>query len=271
MNLLDKLEKRLRPIAIANLTNLLIAGQILVYILLKLEMVERETLQLIPARVFDGDYWTLFTFVFVPVFANPFLFLFGCYILHWIGSGLESNWGYVRYNIFFFAGCLGTVAAALLQGHFFAPEFPASTFYLYESLFLAFAYLYPDFEIHLYFVLPVKIKWLAWLAWAQILLAFFFGGVEIKLIVFASLLNYFLFFGKSIILGARSGHRRIKRQAERIREESQAFHRCGVCGKTDLTHPDTDFRYCPDCEGSVGYCSEHIHRHQCVKEASQQG
>ncbi|HEY6007529.1 MAG TPA: hypothetical protein VIU40_04340, partial [Geobacteraceae bacterium] len=57
------------------------------------------------------------------------------------------------------------------------------------------------------------------------------------------------------------------RQVSQVaRRPDEPYHRCTVCGITDQSHPQTDFRYCPQCDGQYGYCQEHIFSHEHVKK-----
>ena len=90
------------------------------------------------------------------------------------------------------------------------------------------------------------------------------AGLAVGLLVIASLGNFFLFFGRDIWWKMRTGKKRMAEQARTLTGTREAFHRCASCGKTDVTHPDMDFRYCPEC-GGLGYCREHINDHEHKK------
>ena len=76
--------------------------------------------------------------------------------------------------------------------------FPQQVLYLYYSLFLAFAALYPDMQFMLFFVLPVKAKWLAAIDLIYFLMAIVMGSTSLRLAAIASLVNIVLFFGEDI-------------------------------------------------------------------------
>ena len=242
MRLLDRLERRFRRYAVPNLTVILIAGQVALYALGSPRPDLLERIAFIPARFLDGEIWRILTFVFDPPISNLFFAFFFWYLFYLMGTTLEHTWGTFRYNVFLLVGYVATVAAAFLM-----PQMPASVGFLQGSVFLAFAYLYPDFQLLLFFLLPVKVKWLALLQWIGYFLTIAFAPWIMKLMATAAVVNFFVFFGKDIALRVRSGKRRMESQASRIKARSTPRHRCAVCGITNLTHPDMDFRYCSEC------------------------
>lgn len=266
MSPLQKLERLLRPVAIANLTYVLIAGQLIGFIAVHTGAVDYDTFLLIPERVADGEIWRLFTFLFAPLKRQIFWMLISCYIMHWIGMELENKWGYVKFNIYVLAGFFCTIIATYVAaGMLDDPGVSATNLFLYQSFFLAFAFLFPEMEIYL-IVFPIRVKWLGYFVWIQLGLIAFNGGSYVRIFIAAALVNFLLFFGRDLLLRLKSQKRRMKRQADQIRMEHQAFHTCRVCGKTDKSHPDMEFRYCPNCDGEAGYCEEHITQHECVRE-----
>jgi hypothetical protein len=123
----------------------------------------------------------------------------------------------------------------------------------------------PDFPLYIFFVFPVKIKWLALFAWFGYAVMLIFGEWHSRLLVLASLANYLLFFGLDILERARAGQRRMARQAARFGVRDRPyFHRCTVCGITDRTNPQMEFRYCSQCAGDYGYCMDHLRNHNHV-------
>jgi hypothetical protein len=164
--LLNKLERAFGRFAIANLSLYLVAGQVMVFILVWFDKISIGPVLLIPAYVLHGELWRVLTFVLVPHLSSPGLFgyvfiAFSWWIFYLMGSALEDYWGVFRYNLFLFMGWALTVGAAFL-----APDVPATNLFVAGSVFLAFAYLNPDFELWLYF-LPVKVKWLGLFMWVR--------------------------------------------------------------------------------------------------------
>jgi hypothetical protein len=261
-SMLSKLERKLGRFALPNVTLFLIVGQVLAYGVTQVRPQAVENIQLIPARVLEGEVWRLFTFVVQPPSMNLLFAFFFWYLFYLMGTVLEHQWGVFRYNAFLLIGYLATVAAAFL-----VPDQPASIAFLQFSVFFAFAVLYPDFVIYVFFVLPVKIKWLALLAWIGLLLGFLQGDWSTRAMIAASVLNFFVFFAQDALDRLRGVRRRMAWQAKTQDNQDKPFHRCVVCGITDKSHPQMEFRYCSQCVGACGYCTEHIRNHEHVTQA----
>ncbi len=272
MSLLDKIERRFRRFALRHVTIGLILCQVVVYAMSQGELLkpgeggpQRQTIldriALVPDKVLQGEVWRLLTFVCEPPVTNLVLALFFWYMFYLMGESLEVNWGPFRYNAYLLIGYLATLAVSFLT-----PQAPASIGFLQGSVFLAFAALFPDFVIYLFFLLPVKIKWLALLAWIGYFFGLVFGTWTTRLLVLASIGNFLLFFSKDIIFRLQRGWRSMGLQASRIGVKPKAyFHRCTVCGITDRSHPQAEFRYSRQCEGHHGYCMEHLCNHEHIK------
>lgn len=188
---LDKLERKFGKFAIKGLMTYIVVGNLAVFILQYLFPFIPSRLALIPSLVLKGEVWRLVTYVFIPPRTSILFILFALYFYYMIGSTLEREWGSFKLNIYYLAGMLGTTIAALLTGY-------SDATHLNLSLFLAFAYLFPNYEILLFFILPVKMKYLAWLNLAFIGFTILFGSLSSKLAAIVSLLNYLLFFGTDI-------------------------------------------------------------------------
>jgi len=256
MAFLDKLERKYGRYAIPNVTTGIVIGQAFLYLFAYSGQLDISRALLIPGLVLAGEWWRLLTFPFTPPNAGLFFIFFALYAFYLMGSALEGRWGAFRYNVFLLTGYFATVAAAFLT-----PHQPASNVFIGGSVFLAFAALYPEFQFYIFFVIPVKVKWLALLAWIGYGISFLSGDWSTRFLVLASISNYLLFFGRDIWWTMRTGKRKIAEKAKTFSGSREAFHSCASCGKTDITHPNIDFRYCPDC-GGLGYCSEHINSHE---------
>jgi membrane associated rhomboid family serine protease len=266
---LDKLERLIRPVAIPNLTVILVAGQTIFFLVLVSRPELFEQMIYVPDLVMRGEVWRLLTFMVmpaqsysflfftVPSSTNFFFFFLQMSCLYLMGSALENQWGVARYNLFLLIGYVLTIGVSL-----FFPAMPAGSGFIYGSIFLVFAFLYPEFQILLYFILPVKAKWIATAFWVLWGLMFIFGSWQIRLIISASVGNYFLFLGPEVYRKMRYGAKTMQNRVSRIADAEKPFHVCTTCGKTDKTHPMLEFRYCPKCKGSPGYCSEHIAAHE---------
>jgi hypothetical protein len=261
MKPLDKLQKTFGRFAVPNLTVILVVCQILAYVLQFFNPGLADALELIPGRVLEGEGWRLVSFLFQPPLTNPIFAFFFWYMFYLMGTALEHSWGAFRYNVFLLIGYLATAGVA-----FITPDAPASSGFLQGSVFLAFAFLFPDFQLMLFFILPVKIKWLALLQWLGYFYVLAFGAATDQLVVAAAICNFLLFFGKDIFLRVRAGRRHMAQQAQQIkaRKGPPPFHCCRICGITDQSHPDMDFRYCSKCAGGCCYCAEHLRNHEHV-------
>jgi hypothetical protein len=265
MSFLDKLERSLGRFAIPNLSLYLVIGQVFVLLSWMMGMLDLNKFLLFPALVQEGEWWRLISFLFRPPPPGMFGYLFvafAWYMFYLMGSALEDYWGVFRYNVFLFVGYALTVAAAFLT-----PQYPATNLFLAGSVFLAFAYLNPDFTIMLFFILPVKIKWLALITWVGYAISCFLGGWATRFQVLAAVGNFLLFFSSDILRSAAHGRRRMARKAKEFAEAGEPRHICHVCGKTDVSHPNLDFRYCSKCAGDQCYCPEHIQNHAHVVAA----
>lgn len=256
MKFLDNLERKYRQFAIPNITLYLIIGQALVFVAYMSGNLDIGRIVFVPALVLEGEWWRLFMFLFIPPITNVFFAFFAWYLFYLLGSALENHWGAFRYNLFLLTGWAATVAASFL-----APYYPATNLFLGGSVFLAFAFLFPEFQLYIFFILPVKIKWLALITWIGYGWKFMTGPLPTRLLVLASITNFLLFFGSEILWRIKSGRKKMASQARDLTGSREAFHRCTVCGKTDQTHPTMDFRYCSEC-GGQGYCMEHIFTHE---------
>lgn len=271
MSLLSRLENLLRRWAIPNLTGIIIAGQVVLYLAQTLRAAQGlpvdpfANLYLIPDKVLQGEVWRLVTFAFVPPNAGFLFAVISWMLFYFFGTALENQWGTVRYNLFLWLGVVANVAAAfltLLNG----PGHVASNIFLYSTVFLAFARLYPNFTINLFFILPIQIKWLALLMWFGLGYSFVKGDWMERVLILASVANYLVFFGKEHWSDLRSGHRRRAFQS-RAKEATKALvHKCRVCGLDSDSSPKTLFRYCSKCAGQCCYCPEHIQNHEHVTE-----
>jgi hypothetical protein len=265
MSLLAKMERRLGWMAIHNITIVIVFGQACAFLLMVTHPGSPSDqtssflyhMVLRPDAVMHGEVWRLFTFIFVPPSTNVLFAVIGLYFFYFLGQALEANWGAFRYNIYLLIAYVMTIAASFVQ-----PNEAATIEFIGGSVFFAFAFLFPEFEILLFLVLPVKAKWLGWFTGLLYAWMFYTGDLHIKLLIAAALLNFLLFFGFDIIHHIRTGHRRLKKNVEKVQARDKPFHVCAVCGITDKTNPRMDFRYCPLCVGSWGYCTDHLLHHE---------
>ena len=261
MKLLDNLQRRFGRFAVPHVTEGLIACQVLSYFFLMGNPAFQAAIALVPRQVLGGEVWRLVTFLCQPPPMNALFAFFFWYLFYLMGTALENTWGAFRYNVYLLLGWLATGTVSFLQ-----LDAVAAPMLLQASVFLAFAHLYPDFELLLFFILPVKVKWLAMLQWLGYLWMMAVGDWMIRLLVLASVCNFLLFFWPDILSRLKTGRRRLARHAEKAHQANAPRHTCAVCGVTNLSDPKMSFRYCSKCTGALCYCENHLRDHQHVTE-----
>lgn len=281
MNFLNKLERKWGKYAIPSLMLYIMLGQTAV---LLITLLTRNTfivnwLYFEPQLILKGQIWRLVSFVFIPNTFSPIWFMFAAFLYYSIGSALEHVWGSFKFNVYYLLGMLfnmlGLIAVQLL---FYPSDYTASllyvssyssiTFYLNLSLFLAYAVLFPDVQFLLYMIIPIKVKYLAYIDIAFLVFQFISSHAADRVLIAVSLLNFFLFFGSQLFKKHHLTPTQKNFRAAKKKELKQgppiavAFHKCTVCGKTELTDPDMEFRYCSKCNGAHEYCMDHLHNHE---------
>lgn len=252
MSVLDRLERRCGFLAVSGLIKAIVLFNVLVFLLVLLNPGFEKFLALDPARIMHGEVWRLVTYIFLPRTLSPLMLVLALWFLWFIGEGLERAWGPFRVTLYFFVGMIGTTVAAF----FFGSNFSNSM--LLAALFFAFARFYPDEIIYVFFILPVKIKWLAWFSAAFLIAGFVVGTNGYRMALVAALSNYLIFFGPEFIFAAR--HRkqvadRRQRFEMQTRPAEEPLHRCAVCGATELSDPNLEFRVSRNGEE---YCIPHL-------------
>lgn len=245
MKLLDRLERNFGHLVPNNLTYYLMAGQVITFALSYYRNEYRNYIPLQADLVLQGQLWRLFTFVFDPLTLSPIWFIFALYIYYLYGGTLEKEWGSFRYALYILIVYLASIACAFMQ-----PHSMVSNGYIYTSIFLAFAYLYPDFQIMLFFIIPVKVKWLAALAWISLGFSLITQPLLSKLLIIVSVANFLLFFAKDILASLRIVPRTVQRN---ISQDDEL--KCYTCKKTDVI-----FNYCDTCKHY--FCAEHMKSHK---------
>lgn len=281
MNWLDKLERKLGRFAIPNLTVYLLICYVIGFVLWNLmpEMIGYLTLE--PALILRGQVWRIISWILIPPSSNLISLVFLVLLYYSLGTALERTWGSFRYNVYIFSGLLFTVLAVfgLYAFYYFryGVEVPMSivglvgTNYITMSIFLAFAAIYPDMEVLLYFVLPIKMKWMALVYVVLAGYDFISGSIGIRVAIGASLLNFVIFFlstrnFKRFGPGEQARKAKYKKQSRpHMTYGNGARHRCAVCGRTELDDPCLEFRFCSKCKGNYEYCQDHLFTHEHVK------
>jgi len=250
--MIERLERSLSRFAIPGLIRYIVALNALVFILVTLSPDYEQVLTLNRGAILHGEVWRLVSWIFLPTTRSFFWILFYLMFTWWLGDLLEGSWGTFRLNAYYILGIVFCVASALLFG---ASE---GNLFLNLSLFLAVATLAPNLEILLFLVIPVKIKWVALFSLVFPASVLLFGPLAEKMAVVMCLGNYLLFFAPAYFKGTLASH---KTRERRQRFESSklpadaALHSCAVCGATERTHPDTEFRVASD---GNEYCAEHL-------------
>lgn len=193
-NRIYRLQYKYGQYAVTDLMKIIVIGQLAVFVLDFMLPIFNITswMELTRAGLLHGQIWRLVTFLLVPPNTSPFFILFSLYFYYVLGTTLERTWGSFVFNVYYLIGWLGAVIAALVSG-------VGSNYYLNMSLFFAFAILYPNFEVSLFFVLPVKIKWIAIADGVLFFLSFLSGSWSTRAAIIASLLNLVLFFGGDML------------------------------------------------------------------------
>lgn len=289
--MLDKMEKKFGKYAISNLIVYLLAGYVLGYLL---QFGQRYTgvpyldyLTLEPYYIFHGQIWRLVSWVIIPPQTSFFWALIMFFLYYQLGSSLENTWGAFKFNVYIFGGLLFTLIGAFLTyGLYFVINRTTpigigsfiSTYYINLSIFLAFSACFPDMQVLLYFIIPIKMKWMSIfylvIIGVEIIQHLISGQWYIAVPIIASLLNFVIFFMMTRNLNRynpKEIHRRneFRRQATPPRTQYRdgtpiARHKCAVCGRTEISNPELEFRFCSKCNGNYEYCSEHLFTHSHV-------
>lgn len=193
MRWIDTLERRYGRYGIPNLINGVLIGQLAVwFVTMFLTTFPLEYFPLTRSGLLHGQLWRIVTFVFVPTLTySPLALLLELYFYWWIGNALTRAWGDFRFTLYWVTGMAGAVVSCLLTGS-------AGTAGLFYSLFFAYAWLWPEQRILLFFLLPVKIQWVGWAAAALWVFNFLGASVSGKLSLLLGLAGFFLFFGREL-------------------------------------------------------------------------
>ena len=258
-----------------------VIGKILVWLFCQMDTTGTLELYLYfdPAMFLRGQVWRIVTFALLPDSYSILWFALALYFYYFIGNSLEQAWGAGKFTIYYLSGMVLTALYALIYYWISGVRMLAGTSYLNLSLFFAFATLWPEQRVLLFFFIPVKIKWLAWadaalfaISVVQYVLA---GQIGLALVPVVAMLNYLVFCGQWLFdffrPGAVRGKARqrvrtiqFKQAAQKVQKEQQAqgyTRKCAVCGRTDRDYPDLEFRYCSKCVGYHCFCIDHINDH----------
>lgn len=271
--LLAKLERRFGRYAPGNLTYALVAAQVVGLLMGLAAPAAQAQLFFDIDLIRQGQVWRILSWLAIPPMVRPepgastdmLWAMFALYWLYWMGNTLESEWGAFKFFVYCLLAIVGTiVAAAVSHGE-------AGNWLLLLTLFLAFATLWPDYQIRIFFVVPVKVKWLAFLDGAYLVqYTFSQPGLE-KLLPILAVANYLLFFSGTLLDRVRGFKRHAERAGarNRLRAARDAYdslpkaRRCAICGASN-DDPQVDLRVC-SCEKCGGVprdlCLPHVRNH----------
>lgn len=293
MKPMSKFEKKFGKYAIRNISLVLILFYGCGYLITWINADFLNFLTLNPhAILFKGQIWRLITWLIIPPGRFDIFTIFMLFFYYSIGNTLENTWGTYRYNLYLFLGMIFTALGAFaLMGYVYlfqreilvaygAANYFAdiaamfSTYYVNMSIFLAFAATFPNMQVLLFFFIPVKVKILG-IIYGVLLVYDFIAGYTDKyattanrFVIGASLLNFIVFFLTSRNM-IHMSPKQVKRRQEFKREVRQSAkitrHKCAICGRTEETNPELEFRFCSKCDGNYEYCQDHLFTHTHVK------
>ena len=222
--------------------------------------------------VLHGELWRIVTFVLIPS-SGGFWLVISLFFYYWLGESLERAWGSAKFTVYYLSGMLLTVLACILA--YFIDGLAVSirgAGYVNSALFLAYALMDPEAMVRIYFIIPIKMKWLAILEgvlYAAHFVRYAIGGFwGVALLPVVALLNLAVFFSPDFYQKASQIKYRTRPQAVQFRravkgqQQHKGYnHKCAVCGRTDTDHPGLQFRYCSKCVGYHCFCEDHIFNH----------
>ena len=287
-DLLNKMERKFGKYAITNLSLYIIIAYIIGYVLVFTGSVEFISLN--PYYIARGQVWRIITWILVPPSRFDIFTIIMLYFYYQIGTVLERTWGAFRYNVYIFSGIVFTVLGAVIlylistangldgasAGYLVSTGF--STYYINLSIFLAFAATYPDMQVLLFFVIPVKMKWMAYIDAVILAYQFVTSGTAGRIAIIMSLLNFIVFFLSTRNYKRVSPKEMYRRKAYRdatsqtqtkTRSASSGRatitkHKCAICGRTEKDGDNLEFRFCSKCNGNYEYCNEHLFTHKHI-------
>lgn len=289
----NKFERKFGRYAIPNLSLYLVICYAVGYLIYIINPSFLGYLTLDPFKIFmHGQIWRLVTWVIIPPdTSNIFFVLITLVFYYSIGTQLERVWGTYRYNVYLFSGMLFTILGSillflycLLSGASAVPlgtesvyllqsgtavYFGAfSTYYINMSIFLAYAATFPEMQVLLMFIIPIKVKWLGIIYAALLVFSALSGGVVTWVVIGSSLLNFIVFFLTSrnhIHMSPKQMRRRQEFRRQTRASNRVTKHKCAVCGRTEEDDPTLEFRFCSKCYGNYEYCQHHLYTHVHIK------
>ena len=286
MNFLNKMERKIGKYAIPNLMIYLIAAYCIGFVIYTVNPNFMLMLTLSPYHILHGQVWRLITWILMPTDTRVFSLLIMALLYYQLGSALERSWGTFRFNVYIFGGMLFTVIGAFILYGIYAAAGTGSletislissltftTNYINLTIFLAFAVMYPEMQILLFFIIPVKMKWMAVVYAVLIAINLILTSWGGRIAIIMSILNFLIFFLSTRNyrrVSPKEIHRKqvFKAQMREPRRGSMVTkHKCAGCGRTELDDPNLEFRFCSKCDGNYEYCQDHLFTHQHIKHS----
>lgn len=275
MKFINKMERKVGRYAIPNLIRYIIGAYAIGLAMVYMAPQFLSYLTLEPYYIMRGQVWRLLTWIFIPESVS-ILTLIMLLFYYQIGSELEYYWGTFRFNLYMIGGIIFTDIAAMVLYGIMSYVYNSAvlmdglfgTSYLNLSLFLAFAVCFPELEVRLYFLIPVKMKWMALVYGIITLYTIINASWVARVAIIASLLNFIIFYFTTKDFkrySPKEVHRKKVYKAKTQEKPNQTHHKCAICGRTEKDDPTLQFRYCSKCEGNYEYCQDHLFTHQHVK------
>ncbi|MCR5090035.1 MAG: hypothetical protein K6C08_11065 [Oscillospiraceae bacterium] len=267
INLIDRFCYKHPNFGVPRLMRYLTISNVVFWLLGAVNPVLLSYLSFDAALILRGQVWRLITFMAYPPSSGLLAFIV-FYFYYWMGSTLENCWGTAKFSVYILIGWFFTALYGFLVWFLGRYRIQITAEYLYLSMFFAYAVLFPDQQVLLFFVIPIKMKYLAFVDLAFFLLGVVSYPFPLNLLPLIALLNFLLFFGGTLLrmLPKKPGASTVnfRRESARIRREQSSSlyrHKCSVCGRTDTDYPNLEFRYCSRCAGYHCFCSDHINNH----------
>lgn len=272
MNKVDRFCYKHPRFGIPNLMLYIVIGNVIVWLfdMMNTTIPLSSFLAFSPAYILRGQVWRLVTFAIIPN-SYGFLALIAFYFYYFIGSTIEREWGSGKFTIYFFTGMVLTVVYGFVLYFITGVSYSVSAEYIYLSMFFTFATLYPDMQVLLFFIIPIKMKWLGIVDGVFFLYEVLTGTFPSNLLPLVAVLNYLLFCGGWLFdyfrparVKQRKNTVNFKNEVRRIQYEQKTkpyTRKCEVCGRTDTDYPQLEFRYCSRCAGYHCFCIDHINNH----------
>ena len=222
--------------------------------------------------VLHGELWRLVTYVLIPTNSGIWLII-SLVFYYWLGESLERLWGSAKFTFYYVSGVLLTALAAILAYLIDGASYPIlGAGYVNTALFMAYALTYPEAMVRIYFIIPIKMKWLAILEAVlyvvQVVRCALMGWWGMALLPVVAMPNLAVYFSPDFHRTADHFRARTRPEAVQFRravkdqQRQKGYnHKCTVCGRTDTDYPGLQFRYCSKCVGYHCYCEDHIFNH----------